>query len=397
MTLLGIGPASGDPEVREVVVPTQRTGEEHRDPPWVTILVPTRNEAGNVGPLIEALEASLAGQPAEILFVDDSTDDTPAVVRGAAKQSRLPVRLLHRPEADRLGGLGGAVLAGLASVASPWVVVMDGDLQHPPEMAHALLAKGMADGADLVIGSRYLTEGTNAGLGGMRRVAVSRVAGLLSRFLFPHRLRGVTDPMSGLFAVRVEALALASLKPHGFKILLEILARTAGLRVAEVPFTFGQRLSGNSKASFIEGLRFARHVTRLRLSVLRHGRPARVLAFAAVGVSGIGINAAAFWTAQLAGLHYLIAAVLATQASTLWNFVGTDALVFSGGKRLGLAWRLMSFAAVNEALLLARLPLIALLVASQVPALFANAGTLLAAFFLRFAISERLFLNERPS
>jgi dolichol-phosphate mannosyltransferase len=208
----------------------------------------------------------------------------------------------------------------------------------------------------------------------------------------------VTDSMSGFFAVRVGALDGVELRPHGFKILLEVLARTPQLRIAEVPFTFGERGAGESKASMAEGVRFVRHLLRLRLSVLTGSRVGRVLSFGAVGVSGIAVNAGAFWAATAVGMHYLWAAVAATQASTLWNFAGTDLMVFSGRKRRGLLSRLLPFAVVNEVLLLARLPLLAFLVATiGIMPLVANVTTLLLTFVLRFAFSERLFTSERPS
>lgn len=398
MALPGGGRATKAPTGRAITdVPVQRGALEATELPPLTVIIPTRNEAGNVRPLVAALESCLGGHPAEVLFVDDSTDETPDVVRAVALESSFPVRLLHRDDSERIGGLGGAVLAGLAKVTTPWVVVMDGDLQHPPEMAARLVRNGVVEGADIVIGSRYLPEGDNSGLSGARRVAVSRGAGLLARLLFPLRLRGVTDSMSGLFALRVETVQKVDLQPYGFKILLEVLARTPKLRISELPFTFGERVSGESKASLREGLHFARHLGRLRLSVLRHARLGRVAVFGAVGLTGIAVNSAAFWAAQSVGMHYLLAAVVATQASTLWNFLGTNAMVFSGSKRRGLATRLISFAAANEVLLLARLPLLALFVHLGMPALIANVSTLLLTFVVRFAISERLFTPEGTS
>ena len=72
--------------------------------------------------------------------------------------------------------------------------------------------------------------------------------------------------MSGLFLVRRETVDAAALHPHGFKILLEVLARSRPLRIAEVPYVFGTRVADESKASLREGLRFLRHVLRLRLA-----------------------------------------------------------------------------------------------------------------------------------
>ena len=84
-------------------------------PPRVGVLVPTRNEAGNVGPLVARLGPVLAELGGEVLFVDDIDDHTPAAVAAAARATAVPVRLLHRARAQRTGGLGGAVQEGLAA------------------------------------------------------------------------------------------------------------------------------------------------------------------------------------------------------------------------------------------------------------------------------------------
>ena len=108
--------------------------------PWFTIIVPTRNEEGSVAVLLDRLADELADVRAEVLFVDDSSDDTPEAIRAVARECGLPVRLLHRPPGARRGGLGGAVVAGLRCARGTWAVVMDGDLQHPPELAARLVA-----------------------------------------------------------------------------------------------------------------------------------------------------------------------------------------------------------------------------------------------------------------
>jgi len=102
--------------------------------PAVTVVVPTRNEAGNVHELLRRLDEALGDIVAEILFVDDSDDHTPQTVLAAAARSPRCVRLLHRPAGERGGGLGGAVVAGFRAARAPSAVVFDGDLQHPSEV-----------------------------------------------------------------------------------------------------------------------------------------------------------------------------------------------------------------------------------------------------------------------
>jgi dolichol-phosphate mannosyltransferase len=364
----------------------------------VSVVVPTRNEAGNVAPLLDRLGPALAGRPAEVIFVDDSDDETPAHVRSSGERGPdgLTVRLIHREPGDRAGGLSTAVIAGMAAASGDWVVVMDGDLQHPPELVPRLLEAGSYGDSNLVVASRHVEGGESEGLGGPARVLVSGGATALAKALFPRRLHGITDPMSGFFAVRRSALDPAILRPDGFKILMEILVRTPRLNPVEVGFVFEDRVSGQSKASLAEGMRFARHLVRLFLSRLRPsgGTTRRVVGFGAVGVSGIVVNSAALWLLadeSSLGINYLLGSVLATQVSTTWNFVLIDRVVYAGAKIHGPARRYFTFSATNNVLLLARIPLLALLVSGLgMHYLIANIFTLLITFVARFVTSDRL-------
>ena len=391
-----------DKQVEAVCEPQDLTLLPPDAAPWFTIIVPTRNEEGSVRPLLSSLADSLGGIPAEVLFVDDSGDGTPEVIRQSARECGLAVRLLHRPAGARAGGLGGAVVAGLKHARGTWAVVMDGDLQHPPELAARLVQVGQARQLDLVAGTRYLGSGASDGLADGYRRAVSGLATRVTKAVFPRRLSRISDPMSGFFAVRLAALDLDRLDPIGFKILLELMIRQPRLQVAEVPFVFGTRVAGESKASLREGLRFVRHMLRLRLLVLRNqvrrsstdngaGRFARLLAFGAVGATGIGVNTAALWffSEYVVHPHYLIAAVLATEVSTSWNFVLTEKFVFRGdkpGTRLGRGVR---FFLLNHLALLPRLPLLALLVGVfSANLLVANVITLALLFLVRFVVAD---------
>ncbi|NQX29341.1 polyprenol monophosphomannose synthase [Microbacteriaceae bacterium VKM Ac-2854] len=228
----------------------------------LTVIVPTFNEGPNIAELVRRIGACVDGRNTEILFVDDSTDDTAEVIRRAAVQSAVPVRLLHREQAT--GGLSGAVIDGLASSRSDWCIVMDGDLQHPPELIPVLVATGDARDVDLVVASRHIDGGSSAGLENPVRRLVSRGATALARALFPIRLRAVSDPMTGYFAVRSRAVDVDRLRPRGFKILLEILVANAP-RAIEVPFVFGRRTAGVSKADLGQGTRFLAQLFVLRL------------------------------------------------------------------------------------------------------------------------------------
>lgn len=354
--------------------------------PELSVIVPTRNESENVELLVERLRVASAGIRTEIIFVDDSDDSTPATVRDVARRGWCRIKLLHRPPGERAGGLGGAVVEGLRVAEAPFACVMDGDLQHPPEIVPQLLDAALAHDADLVVASRYSGEGSAANFG-VFRLAVSRGSAGLARALFPGRLGGVSDPMSGFFLVRREALDLDALAPNGFKILLEILVRTPRLVRSEVPFTFGDRYAGQSKASLAEGFRFLSLLLALRLGAATAG----LTRFSLVGASGLGVNMAALAAfTDVVGLYYLVSAILATQLSTAWNFALTERWVFAG-RELGRSpkTRLILFFAMNNGALALRGPALVLLVSAVgLNYLVANLVSLLALTIVRYAIAD---------
>lgn len=243
----------------------------------LSVIIPTRNEAGNIRPLLDRLEDALSGIAAEVLVVDDSDDATPGIARRIAARSALPIRVHARPPGQRPGGLGGAVLAGLAEAAGPLCVVMDADLQHPPELLGMLL-NAAGSGADFVIASRYVDGGAGDGLGGWYRQTVSTLAAWFAKALLRPELAGISDPMSGFFLVRRSGLDLSALHPRGFKLLLELLVHNPRASVTEVPYTFGIRHAGASKAGLSEGLTYLGRLAELRAQARRApGRPRRVL------------------------------------------------------------------------------------------------------------------------
>lgn len=225
-----------------------------------SVIVPSFNEEGNVAELVRQLEQALAGRDGEILYVDDSTDGTPDAVRAAAGRSTLPVAVHHRDVPT--GGLSGAVVEGIRRTSRDVVVVMDGDLQHPPSVIPMLLDL-LDRGAGIAVASRYTHDGEASGLASVRRRAVSSAATWLSHLVLREALAGCSDPMTGFFAVRRSQLDLDRLDPSGFKILLEVLG-THDLGIAEVPFTFRRRHAGSSKATLTQGALFLRQLASLR-------------------------------------------------------------------------------------------------------------------------------------
>ena len=342
----------------------------------VTVIVPTFNERDNVAELVARTAVALAAYDAEILFVDDSTDDTAAEIERVAADAPLPVRVIHR--ADNTGGLGGAVVLGLEASASDLCIVMDGDLQHPPELLPALMARHEEGDADVVAASRYVGGGDTSGLGTAVRFGVSRTATWLTRAMFPIRLARSSDPMTGFFLVDRTRLDLASLKPQGFKILLEILART-DLRIAEIPMEFAERRHGTSKASMRQGATFIAHLARLRFG--------KMSLFALIGVIGAVANLGIMWLLTVAGVPYIWAAIIGAEITIIGNFILQERFVFADMRTdaRGLGGRFAASFTFNNVEAALRIPVMALMVETwHISSVLATGLSLIVAFFARF-------------
>jgi dolichol-phosphate mannosyltransferase len=342
----------------------------------LSIVVPTFNEAPNIAELVRRITLAVASLDAEVIFVDDSRDETPEVIAEVARTSTIPVRLIHREQPK--GGLGGAVVEGFAAAESDVCLVMDADLQHPPEKIPELYERMRRGGVDLVVASRYSGEGSAGGLADRTRVLVSRVSTMVTRAMFPIKLRDVTDPMTGFFVVDRRAVEYADLHPRGFKILLEMLARKT-LRVAEVPFDFADRYAGESKASFRQGLHFLAQLTALRFG--------KMSLFAIVGGLGAIANVFIVWALVSFGVNYIVAAVIAAEATIIANFLLIERFVFQDMREQasGVWARFAKSFTFNNAEALIRIPVVAFLVSSwQFSAVIATAVTLVVAFFVRF-------------
>jgi dolichol-phosphate mannosyltransferase len=376
----------GDPAVRGAEVP---------EPGAVTIVVPTFNESANIRQLLHQITESVPARlPCEVVFVDDSTDDTPEVISEVARDCPFPVTLLHREVPE--GGLGGAVVEGLKAATSQWIVVMDGDCQHPPSLIPELVASGERANAGLVVASRYIKGGSREGLAGGYRIAVSRGATWLTKTLFPRRLRGISDPMSGFFAIRRSAVTAEVLRPLGYKILLELAVRSRPRQVTEVPFVFQDRFAGESKSSAREGFRFLRHLVGLRTA----SPVARMVVFGLIGATGFVPNLLGLYALTAAGLHYLPAEILANQLGVAWNFLLIEHLLFRERRKHRGRWdRTGRFALLANADLVLRIPLIAFFVHQfGMGALSATALALVTTFVVRFAGTEALvYLPRRGS
>ncbi|MFQ5489333.1 MAG: glycosyltransferase [Phycisphaerae bacterium] len=278
----------------------------------LSIIVPTYNEAGNMPELLRRIARVVTERdiPCEVLVMDDSSPDGTAE---AAKATDVPivVRVVERTGEK---GLSPAVVEGISLARGQYILVMDADLQHPPESIPDLLEAIRAD-AQFVIGSRYVSGGTSDDFTFYRRVN-SRAATLLSAPLIGSRVR---DPMAGFFCFRRELVAGAELNPVGYKIGLEILAKCRPDNVEEVPIKFAARHAGDSKMNFGQQVDYLRHLRRLY--DWRWPRASQCALFFAVGATGMVIDLTLMAMLMYSHWSFGWARGLSILAAMLFNFL----------------------------------------------------------------------------
>lgn len=223
------------------------------------LVIPTLNEAGNIDKILGALTGVLGNTNYEyqITVVDDgSTDGTIEKVREwNTRDSR--VRLI-----SRIGerGLAGAVLHGWSQTPASLLGVIDADLQHPPELLPELLKQ--VENADIAIASRYASRDGVKGWNPIR-AAVSRLTTLAAAPLIHKKDLQVSDPMSGFFVIHRRCIEGLTFQTSGFKLLLEILVRGRIRKVREIPYHFGLRHAGRSKAGASVAFHYLHLLSRL--------------------------------------------------------------------------------------------------------------------------------------
>ena len=232
-------------------------------------IVPTYNERENIARLV----AELRGLPGDVrvLVVDDASPDGTGAIVDALAADDAGVEVIHR--SGKLG-LGTAYKAGFAHGLAreyTYLCTMDADFSHDPQSLPALL-DAAAEGADLVVGSRYVPGGQVVGWPRFRKV-ISAVANRLA-----HLFLGVTahDCTAGFRCYRrrlLETIELDSIFSTGYSFLIEMtfLCQRAGFRIVEVPITFVNRTEGASKISKVEIVKAFYTMVRLRTSALPWG------------------------------------------------------------------------------------------------------------------------------
>lgn len=305
----------------------------------ISIVIPCRNEGKNVETIASRIAKALPPDILyEIVFVDDSDDETTTLLQRLS-ENNPNIRYLHR--VDRTG-LGTAILDGFHLALGEWFIVMDADLQHPPESLSLVIEEIHRDAADIIIPSRFIPGGSDGGLNVWRKL-VSWTARMLGRILL-HRVRRVTDPTSGYFAVRRTTAFSNSLDPIGWKLLLELLVRSEYEEVREIPYAFQARDLGSSKFNMREQWYYIRHLFRL---VRASEMDSRFWKFCLVGLSGVVINTAVYIPLVKLNMTVLFAYACATLTAMLSNFVWNNLLTWTHLKRDRMWYRMTKFALVS--------------------------------------------------
>jgi len=301
----------------------------------VTIVIPTYNEQENVCLISTRIRNVLEGKcySYEILFIDDSSDATPAVLEQLAGQ--FPeIRYIHR---HGVRGLASAVVEGFKQAKGKYIIVMDADLQHPPELIPLMVTR--LQESDVVIPSRFICGGSDGGLNWLRKL-ISWSARAIGRFSIK-RLRAISDCTSGYFGINRTVVEQVKLEPIGWKILMEVLVKGQYSTVHEVPYAFEARDAGQSKMSLKEEVNYMKHIVRL----IRYSpEDLRFCLFCMVGSLGVLVNLLALrLLLNIFHLEGVVASLAASAIAMVHNFWWNDNLTWKEHQQPIFWRRLLQF------------------------------------------------------
>jgi dolichol-phosphate mannosyltransferase len=264
--------------------------------PQISIVVPTKNEAGNIAPLLSGIDEALSGFNYEVIIIDDGDDNTPKIALAFPN-----VEGYYGPGQ----GLGHAILLGIRHSKGDVVVVMDADLSHAPADIPRLLKPLLKYGYDMIIGSRYVKGGDISNWDKHRGLS-SRISAAIMYPVF-----GVRDANSGFFAFRKSIIDGVKLRATSWKMMMEVLVKSNAQKI-EIPIKFTDRQYGKSKNSFAQKLLQAKHMFYLVVYKCR-----RYISFALVG--GVGNIP-----------HFLILWLLTDYAHVWYVWSNMAAILFAG-------------------------------------------------------------------
>ena len=299
--------------------------------PQVSIIVPTYNESQNIVGILKSIRESIPkGIFTETIVVDDnSPDGTGKIVEdyisSIKKIAENTIDVIHRKAKN---GLASAILKGIQNAKGETIVVMDSDFSHPPQIIPKMIEAFKQYQCDLVVASRYITGGNIQGWTTKRKL-MSKIATVIAKKGLGIKIK---DPMSGFFAFKKNIIKELNFDALGYKFLLEILVKTKGINVKEIPYCFENRKFGSSKVDSSTVIDYFKSVWKLykngkiettnekRNSVRFLSKAAR---FFTVGASGLGVNyvISMLFTSGLTDMWYLHANIFGIIASISTNFI----------------------------------------------------------------------------
>lgn len=322
----------------------------------LSVVIPTYKERDNIENVVNILsgllDKTIPGNY-ELIVVDDDSPDRTWEVAENLIPDYPQLRVMRRQE-ER--GLSSAVIRGWQAAKGSILGVIDGDLQHPPEVLTQLWQK-IEQGADLAVASRHVEGGGVSSWSVIRRF-LSRGAQVLGLVILPEVVGRVSDPMSGYFMVRRKAIANTTLNPIGYKILLEVIGRGQIREIGEAGYIFRERTEGESKVTWKQYVDYIQHLIRLRLSTGRIGKMSqkvnfpvgRFLRFGAVGLSGVFVDLTIFHLMRtVINLGLTRSTILSAEVAILNNFLWNDLWTFGdiSRKQTGKRQRFKRFLKFN--------------------------------------------------
>jgi dolichol-phosphate mannosyltransferase len=323
---------------------------------YLSLIIPTYNEGKNIQRIISILTdllKSIIPGSYELIVVDDNSPDQTWEIAESLTHEYPHLKVMRR-EKER--GLATAVIRGWQVSSGEVLGVIDGDLQHPPEVLLNLLSE-MELGADLAVASRHV-EGGGVSSWSLTRRFLSRGAQILGLILLPGAVGRVSDPMSGYFMVRRSSIADQVLSPTGYKILLEVIGRGQINKIAEVGYVFREREAGESKVTWKQYINYLHHLVRLRVSTGRLGRLRRridfpikrFISYGLIGFSGVFVDMAVFYLLRTSlNLPVGRSTILSAEVAVINNFLWNDIWTFGDFSRTqpGRRQRLIRFLKFN--------------------------------------------------
>jgi dolichol-phosphate mannosyltransferase len=332
----------------------------------LSVIIPTYNESENILHLLESIKEKIPPSlSSEIIIVDDNSPDRTGelaeifsrkieksnaeVTESSSRehephvdseltssgQTQLSISVIHR---DEKKGLVSAIMEGIKSSKGQYILVMDADLSHSPNVIPRMVHELSSPGVDIVVASRYVRGGSIIGWPFKRRL-ISKGAVKIAKYSLPID-KQLTDPMSGFFALKRHIIDNVKIDSAGYKILLEILVKSSDANVKEIPYTFTNRKAGKSKLDnaviwdYIKAVyhlyRYGRKSSKATSWLARVKKDRTVLflskagRFYTVGASGLLINyivSVLLFNSSVASLGYIQATIGGIIVSNISNFL----------------------------------------------------------------------------